>query len=70
MLKPLRTIALIAFGLVVMRGAVWRAQAQDVKTPYPNMAPVGQYLMERNTERRTGIYLTACRGHGSRKPWL
>jgi hypothetical protein len=50
MLKPLRTIAFIAFVLVVMLGAALRAQAQDVKTPYPNMAPVGQYLMERDAE--------------------
>jgi hypothetical protein len=50
MLKFLRTIAFIAFGLVPMPGAVLRAQAQDVKAPYPNMAPVAQYLMERNAE--------------------
>jgi hypothetical protein len=50
MLRPLRTIAPIAFALLVMLGALSRAQAQDVKTPYPNMAPVGQYLMERNAE--------------------
>ena len=50
MLKPLRTIAPIAFALLAMLGAVSRAQAQDAKTPYPNMAPVSQYLMERNAE--------------------
>jgi hypothetical protein len=50
MLRPLRTIAPIAFALLVMLGALSRAQAQDVKTLYPNMAPVGQYLMERNAE--------------------
>jgi hypothetical protein len=50
MLNPLRTIAFIAFGLVVMLGAALRAQAQDVNTPYPNMAPVTQYLMERDAE--------------------
>jgi hypothetical protein len=33
-----------------MLGPESRAQAQDVKTPYPNMAPLAQYLMERNAE--------------------
>jgi hypothetical protein len=50
MLRPLRTIAPIAFALLVMLGPESRAQAQDVKTPYPNMAPLAQYLMERNAE--------------------
>jgi hypothetical protein len=35
--------------VVVLAGA-WQAQAQDVKTPYPSMAPVEQYLMDRNAE--------------------
>ena len=36
---------------VVMLGTTWYAIAQDVKTPYPSMAPVDQYLMEdRNSE--------------------
>ena len=50
MLRPLRTIAPIALALLVMLCARSRAQAQDVKTPYPNMAPIDQYLMERNAE--------------------
>ncbi|HXH38063.1 MAG TPA: hypothetical protein VNN08_05520 [Thermoanaerobaculia bacterium] len=29
---------------------MWPAQAQDPKTPYPNMAPLEQYLMERKAE--------------------
>src|SRR5215472_17389157 len=28
----------------------WQMQAQDAKTPYPSMAPLDQYLMERNAE--------------------
>jgi len=28
----------------------WQMQAQDNKTPYPSMAPLDQYLMERNAE--------------------
>jgi hypothetical protein len=31
-------------------GVMWTAQAQDTKTPYPSMAPLDQYLMERNAE--------------------
>src|SRR5579859_4022896 len=36
-------VSAIAVFLVV---TAWPAIAQDVKTPYPNMAPVDQYLME------------------------
>ena len=44
--KGLRTCVVRSFALVVVLGAAWKAQAQDTKTPYPNMAPVDQYLME------------------------
>ena len=43
----------IAFGmlaLVVMLTAARQAHPEDVKTPYPSMAPLGQYLMERTAE--------------------
>src|SRR5271170_403293 len=37
--------------LVAVLGAAWQAaDAQDAKTAYPSMAPVEQYLMERNAE--------------------
>ena len=48
--KALRTIFLNSFALVVMLGAAWQAQAQDAKAPYPSMAPLDQYLMERDAE--------------------
>ncbi len=48
--KALRTIALSSFALVLIPPAAWRAPAQDAKTPYPNMAPLDQYLMERSAE--------------------
>jgi hypothetical protein len=48
--KILRTIALANFALAVVLGAARQAQAQDAKAPYPNMAPLDQYLMERNAE--------------------
>ncbi len=40
-----RTIA-----LVVVLSAAWQMQAEDAKTPYPHMAPLDQYLMERDAE--------------------
>jgi hypothetical protein len=48
--KTLRTIALSSFALVVMAPAAWRAPAQSAKTPYPSMAQLDQYLMERSPE--------------------
>ncbi len=36
--------------LTVALGLALQAQAQDAKTRYPNMAPLEQYLTERNTE--------------------
>jgi len=44
--KGLRTFVMRSFALVAVLGATWKTQAQDTKTPYPNMAPVDQYLME------------------------
>jgi hypothetical protein len=48
--KSLVTVPLVScalfFGLLVSRPA----NAQDAKTPYPNMAPVEQYMMERDAE--------------------
>jgi hypothetical protein len=48
--KALRTIALSSFALLVISFAARRAPAEGAKTPYPNMAPLDQYLMERNAE--------------------
>ena len=48
--RTLRTIALRTMVLVAVFGAPWRAQAQKAQTPYPNMAPLDQYLMERDAE--------------------
>lgn len=36
--------------LVVLLGTAYRVTAQDAATRYPSMAPVGQYLMNRNAE--------------------
>jgi hypothetical protein len=48
--KLVRTIALGSLAAVVGLGAAWQTQAQDAKTPYPSMAPLDQYLMERDAE--------------------
>jgi hypothetical protein len=48
--KALETIALTSFVLTAVLAAAPRAQAQDAKTPYPSMAPLDQYLMERDAE--------------------
>ena len=45
-----RTIALRSFAMIVMLGAACQAQAQDAKAPYASMAPLDQYLMERDAE--------------------
>ncbi|MGH9759754.1 MAG: hypothetical protein ACREDR_36650, partial [Blastocatellia bacterium] len=47
--KVLRTLAL-SFALFVVLAAVSKAQAQENKTPYPSMAQLDQYLMDRNAE--------------------
>ena len=56
--KTLRAIALGSFAMVVMVAAAWQAQAQDAKAPYPKMAPVDQYMMERSAE--IALALTAA----------
>ncbi len=48
--KVLRTVALSGFVVIALICAAGRSQAQDAKTPYPKMAPVDQYMMERNAE--------------------
>jgi hypothetical protein len=47
----LRTFVVTSFALVVVLGVAWKAQAQDTKTPYPNMAPLDQYMIpDRDSE--------------------
>ena len=47
--RILSTIASASFRDFRSRAA-GRAQAQDAKTPYPHMAPLDQYLMDRDAE--------------------
>ena len=48
--KTLRMIALRSCALIAVLGATWHAQAQEAETPSRSMAPLDQYLMERNSE--------------------
>lgn len=45
-----KALAISCCALVATLGASRPTFPQDTKTPYPNMAPVEQYLMERNAE--------------------
>lgn len=45
-----KAIVFGALALIVAFGAARAARAQDTKTPYPSMAPLDQYLMERSAE--------------------
>ena len=42
--------ALGAVGLAIVLCGVSQSRAQEPKTPYPSMAPIDQYLMDRNAE--------------------
>jgi hypothetical protein len=48
--KFFRAIAVMGLAFIVVLGVAWQAEAQDSKTPYPSMAPVEQYMMERDAE--------------------
>ena len=45
MLKKISALAIKSFALLVVLGTAYQAMAQDATTPYPNMAPIEQYLM-------------------------
>jgi hypothetical protein len=42
--------AFTTFVVMVAPAAAWPMQAQEVKSPYLNMAPIDQYMMDRNAE--------------------
>jgi hypothetical protein len=49
--KIFRTTACAGFALILILSAMCPARAQDAKAPYPNMAPLDQYLIaDRNAE--------------------
>jgi hypothetical protein len=43
-------IAMMGFALLIVFGAAYRARSQDAETPYPKMAPIQGYLMDRTAE--------------------
>lgn len=49
-LTKISAIAVNGLALLVVLGTTYRAMPQDVATPYPKMAPIGQYLMDRTAE--------------------
>ncbi len=50
MKRMVESIALTGFALLVVLAASRPAHAQNAKTPYPDMAPLEQYMMEREAE--------------------
>ena len=48
--KKVGAIAIKSFALLVVLGTAYQAMAQDATTPYPHMAPIAQYLMDRTAE--------------------
>jgi hypothetical protein len=43
-------IVIKSFALLVVLGTAYQGRSQDATTPYPKMAPIDQYLMEKNAE--------------------
>jgi hypothetical protein len=43
--RKVGAIAIKSFALLVVLGTAYQAMARDAATPYPNMAPIDQYLM-------------------------
>ena len=48
--NALEAVAVRGLAVIAVVAAAWQARAQDAKTPYPKMAPVEQYMMERSAE--------------------
>jgi hypothetical protein len=49
-MKKVGAISIQSIALLVVFGTALQATAQDAATPYPNMAPIEQYLMGRTAE--------------------
>jgi hypothetical protein len=48
--KKVDAIAIKSFALLVVLGTAYQTMAQDATTPYPHIAPIEQYLMDRTAE--------------------
>jgi len=45
-----QAVASLSVALILILDAAWQMRAQDAKALYPSMAPLDQYLMDRNAE--------------------
>jgi hypothetical protein len=59
--KMVTTITIRTFALVAILCGARQGRAADAKTPYPSMAPLDQYMMDRDTE----VALARSAGPGS-----
>jgi len=50
MRKEVGAISIKSFALLIVLGTAYQAMAQEATTPYPNTAPIKQYLMDRPAE--------------------
>src|SRR5882762_8022689 len=48
--RRFQAIASLSVALILILDAGWQARAQDRQTSYPSMAPLDQYLVDRNAE--------------------
>ncbi len=48
--KRFRATGFLSFGLILVLDMAWPARAETQQTSYPSMAPLDQYLMDRNAE--------------------
>ncbi len=48
--KRFWTMASLSFVLILVWNVAWPSRALSAQTPYPNMAPLDQYLMDRDAE--------------------
>ena len=49
-MNPKMIGGIAVFALLLALGTAWPARTQNSQTPYPKMAPLDQYLMDRNAE--------------------
>ena len=48
--KKVGALTIKSFALLVVLGTAYYVMAEDAATPYPKMAPIEQYLMDRTAE--------------------
>ena len=74
--ETVKMMATWAMALALALSTARNAQAQDAKNPYPSMAPIEKYLMDRDAEialarsAAPGIHFPRCHGCDPRERWL